>query len=166
MFRSRQVRRHFTVLLGCAALATAVPTAVALAQSAPATTEAPLGKVNKSTFGGVAIDGYDPVAYFTVGKPVKGTSAFNATYNGATYRFSSAENRDMFQADPAKYAPQYGGFCAWGVTKGGLYDIDPEAFAVVDGKLYLNYDKEVQKTWSADIPGFIRAADAKWPELR
>lgn len=122
-------------------------------------------RVNKSFFGGVALDGYDPVAYFTDGKPVEGRAEIAHEWNGAVWRFSTAAHRDRFAADPAKYAPQYGGFCAYAVSKGYTADIDPEAWKIVDGRLYLNYDLEVQKLWEQDVPGFIRRADENWPRL-
>jgi YHS domain-containing protein len=114
---------------------------------------------------GVAIKGYDPVAYFTESKAVAGTPEHTAEYKGSTFRFASKENRDAFVAEPEKYAPQYGGFCAFGAAGGYKAKIDPAAFTVVDEKLYLNYDARVQKMWAKDIPGFVAKADAKWPEV-
>ncbi len=115
---------------------------------------------------GLAIKGYDPVAYFTAGRPVEGDSDFVYEWRDATWRFASAAHRDLFAADPEKYAPQYGGFCAWAVSQGKTAPIDPDAWRIVDGKLYLNYSAKVQKTWEEDIPGFIQKADANWPQLR
>jgi YHS domain-containing protein len=112
-----------------------------------------------------AIRGYDPVAYFTQGAPVKGSKEFTHRWNGATWRFASAENRDRFAAAPEKYAPQYGGYCAYGVASGYAVKIEPDAWSVVDGKLYLNYDRSVQKSWQSDVPGYIRKADAHWPKV-
>jgi YHS domain-containing protein len=114
----------------------------------------------------LAIQGYDPVAYFTNEKPTKGSSDFTATYKNAIYHFSSEENRDLFRASPAKYAPQFGGFCAFGVTKGRKFDTDPTAWRVVDGKLYLNLNKDVQKVWLEDVPGFITNANQTWPTIK
>jgi YHS domain-containing protein len=111
-----------------------------------------------------AIRGYDPVAYFTDAKPVEGSDKFTHTWKGATWRFASAENRDRFVAAPEKYAPQYGGYCAYGVAGGYTVSIDPAAWSVVDGKLYLNYSRGVQSDWNKDIPGYIRKADANWPK--
>jgi hypothetical protein len=122
-------------------------------------------RVNKSFFGGVALDGYDPVAYFTDGKPVEGRSGITHEWNGAVWRFATPEHRDLFAADPAKYAPQYGGYCAYAVSKGYTADIDPEAWKIVDGRLYLNFDLEVQKLWEQDVPGHVRRADENWPRL-
>ena len=112
---------------------------------------------------GLAVHGYDVVAYFTEGKPVEGKAGYTATHDGATYRFSSAENRDKFAANPAAYAPQYGGYCAFGTAMGRKFDGDPQAWHIKDGKLYLNLNKKVQERWKTDIPGFIRGADNNWP---
>lgn len=109
-----------------------------------------------------AIKGYDPVAYFTEGKPVKGSEAYSFEWNGATWRFSSAENMAAFTANPEKYAPQYGGYCAYGVADGHKAPISPDAFSILEGKLYLNYNKQVQNTWNKDQQGYIKTADEKW----
>ena len=138
--------------------------AVAIALSAGLGAAVQAGLVNAAS--GVAIEGYDPVAYFTAGKPVKGSPKFSAAHDGATWRFSSAENRDAFSADPARYAPQFGGYCAWAVSQGYTAKIDPAAWKVVNDKLYLNYSKSVQQRWFKDIPGNIASADANWPGLR
>lgn len=135
---------------------------VAFAAAAPL---AALSPVNKSLFGGVAIDGYDPVAYFTDGKPVEGSKRFEHSWNGAVWRFASAEHRDLFAAEPERYAPQYGGYCAYAVANGGTADIEPDAWTVRDGKLYLNYDQEIQAKWRLDMAGYIAKADANWPKL-
>jgi len=121
--------------------------------------------VNKTFFGGVAIDGYDPVAYFTDGRPMEGKEQFEQEWNGATWRFASKEHRDLFAADPEKYAPQYGGYCAWAVSQGSTADIDPDAWKIHDGKLYLNYDAKVQAKWLADMENLIDKADQNWPKL-
>lgn len=115
---------------------------------------------------GVAISGYDPVAYFTTASAVKGSPEITATEAGATYRFSTKANRDAFVANPARYLPVYGGYCAYGVAHGHKVNVDPEAFRVVEDKLYLNYNKDVQKKWLADIPGNIKLADSNWVGLR
>lgn len=114
---------------------------------------------------GVAIKGYDPVAYFTESKPVKGSSAFTHRWMNSTWWFSSAKNRDEFARMPDKYAPQYGGYCAYGVSQNHTVSIDPEAWTIVDGKLYLNYSKGVQGTWSKAVPQHIAEADRNWPAL-
>lgn len=112
-----------------------------------------------------AIKGYDPVAYFTEGKPTRGNKEQSVNWMGATWYFASQENKNLFEKDPEKYTPQYGGYCAYGVAKGGLFKIEPEAWKVVHGKLYLNYNLKFQKDWEADIPGFIEQANENWPEL-
>ena len=112
-----------------------------------------------------AIRGYDPVAYFTEGRPVKGSKQFTHRWNGAEWRFASELNRERFAAAPEKYAPQYGGYCAYGVASGYAVKIEPDAWSVVDGKLYLNYDRSVQASWQKDVPGFVRKADANWPRV-
>jgi hypothetical protein len=114
---------------------------------------------------GLAIRGTDPVAYFTAGRPVAGSPAFTHAWRGATWRFATAANRDAFAADPERYAPAYGGFCAWAVAQGYTAPIDPRAWRVVDGVLYLNYNASVQRDWEKDIPGNIAKAAANWPRL-
>ncbi|MBF7074118.1 YHS domain-containing protein [Glaciecola sp. MH2013] len=110
----------------------------------------------------VAIQGYDTVSYFTPGAPVKGSNDYTATYKNAIYKFSSEVNRDAFKANPAKYAPQYGGFCAFGVTMNRKFDTDPLAFKIVDDKLYLNLNTNVQQRWLTDVDGFINTAEGNW----
>lgn len=115
---------------------------------------------------GVAIRGSDPVAYFTEGRPVAGSPAHALEWNGAVWHFASASNRAAFEADPERYAPQYGGFCAWAVAeKGKLYSTQPENWAIVDGKLYLNFNDDIQARWQEDIAGFIARGDERWPGL-
>ncbi|GAB3521162.1 YHS domain-containing (seleno)protein [Photobacterium alginatilyticum] len=114
----------------------------------------------------IAIKGYDPVAYFTESKALKGNKAFTATYKNAIYQFSSADNRDAFKAEPDKYAPQYGGYCAFGVAMGKKFETDPNAWKVVDNKLYLNLDKSVQKRWLEDVPGYINTANTNWSTIK
>lgn len=126
---------------------------------------AALSPVNKSLLGGVAIDGYDPVAYFSEGRPVEGSKEWSHDWNGATWRFASAANRDLFAKEPERYAPQYGGYCAWAVANGYTADIEPEAWTIRDGKLYLNYSLQVRDKWMGDVPGHIAKGDANWPKL-
>jgi hypothetical protein len=120
--------------------------------------------VNKNR-SGVALKGYDPVAYFEQGQPVKGSGALTVDWMGAKWQFSSTGNRDLFQADPQKYTPQYGGYCAWAVGHGYTADTDPEAWKIVDGKLYLNYNKSVQRMWEPEHRKWIEAGNANWPKL-
>ena len=130
--------------------------------------EPPINTLKNSLFGGrtdSAINGYDPVAYFTVGKPVKGQDGFATEWMGAKWKFSSQANLDLFKSNPEKYAPQYGGYCAYGVTQGSLVKVEPEQFTLRDGKLYLNYDADVQAKWLKDPAGYIKDADAKFQAL-
>jgi YHS domain-containing protein len=123
------------------------------------------GLINATFLGGTAIEGHDPVAYFTEGKPVEGSSAHTYQWKGATWKFWTKENRDAFAAAPQKFAPQYGGYCAWAVAQNSTAGIDPEAWRIVDGKLYLNYSTGIQDRWAKDIPGNIAKGDANWPEI-
>ena len=115
---------------------------------------------------GLAIRGADPVAYFTEGAYRPGKPEFTTKWMGAIWRFTSAEHRDRFVADPTRWAPQYGGYCAYAVSQGRTATIDPNAFTVVGDKLYLNYSKDIEKKWRANRDAYIEAADAKWPGLR
>ncbi len=115
---------------------------------------------------GLAIQGYDPVSYFTDGKPMKGSSKFTAEHNGATYQFSSIEHQTTFKANPDKYAPQYGGYCAYGLSYGSKAPIEVDKFSVVDGKLYLNFNGDIQSRWSKDISGHISKANANWKKIK
>ena len=114
---------------------------------------------------GVALRGYDPVSYFEVSRPTKGAAAHSFVYKGSKFLFASAENRAKFAADPERYAPQYDGFCALGTANGYKVSTQPDAFKVVDGKLYLNYNRKVFDIWTKDEPGYISKADANWPEV-
>jgi len=114
---------------------------------------------------GVALRGYDPVSYQTGAHPVMGSGAFTASHEGATYHFASAANRATFAADPARYAPAYGGFCAMGIAMERKLDGDPTLFRVVNNRLYLNVNAPVQARWVQDIPGNVKTASEKWPAL-
>ena len=114
---------------------------------------------------GVALDGQDVVAYFTQSKLVMGVSQFKHNWGGTTWMFASAANRDMFANNPEKYAPQYGGYCAQATSEGNLAVTQPDAWKIVNGKLYLNYDKTVQAQWMGDIPGHIASANKNWPAI-
>ena len=113
----------------------------------------------------LAIQGFDAVAYFAEGKSRLGNNGFQHEHQGATWFFVNQENLDAFKADPAKYTPQYGGFCAWAAAENYLAPADPEVFAVRNGKLYLNFNRDVQKKWLKDPAGFITRGDANWPKL-
>lgn len=141
-------RSFFSVMLGAGAL---------MAQPAKA------AKINLSN--GVAIQGYDPVAYFTQNMAVKGDASISVEFTGSTYQFSNAENRDLFLANPSKYMPQYGGYCAFAVANGALAPIDPEAFTVVNNRLYLNLSKDIRSRWLRDTSGNIAAGDRNWSSL-
>lgn len=112
-----------------------------------------------------AVSGYDPVAYFKTGAPVEGKKAFEYKYKDATWRFSTAENLAAFKSDPDKYAPQFGGYCAWAVSQGYTAKGDPRMWRIVGSKLYLNYNADIQKKWEKDIPGLIAKGDANWPKV-
>lgn len=114
----------------------------------------------------IAIKGYDTVSYFTKGKPVKGSESYTATYRGAIYQFSTADNRDLFRSAPERYAPQFGGYCAMGVALEKKLDTDPLAYKIVDGKLYLNLNAAVQKKWLTDVPGYIDSAEDIWVDIK
>ena len=114
---------------------------------------------------GLAAHGYDVVAYFTTGQPTLGRADFSTVYSNATYRFASQEHLEAFQKEPAKYVPQFGGFCAFGVSVGAKFDGDPSLWRIVDGKLYLNLNREIQKKWQEDIPGNIKKAEGNWQRI-
>ncbi len=124
-----------------------------------------ISPVNKSSLSKVAIKGYDPVAYFTSGKAAKGDKQFTLQHQGARWRFASQDNLNLFKADPEKYAPQFGGYCAWAVSQGYTAGIDPEAWKIFQDKLYLNYSKSVQARWEKEIAANIEKANANWPAL-
>lgn len=115
---------------------------------------------------GPAIKGYDPVAYFTESQAVKGQEAHSYSWKGAEWLFASAENKKKFVANPEKYAPQYGGYCAFAITKGQTASIDPEAWHISDGKLYLNLSKSIQDRWLANKDSFIDQANRNWPDIK
>jgi YHS domain-containing protein len=112
------------------------------------------------------LSGYDPVAYFTDGKPVRGSGYQVTVFKGITYAFASEEHKKMFEANPEKYVPVYGGFCAYGVAVGKKFVADPEVWKIVDGKLYLNLDRDIQRTWNKDVPGYIKKADNNWMKIK
>jgi len=122
-------------------------------------------QTNQHAVNGIAISGYDAVAYFTQQDAVKGDSAIQLDWNGATWYFSSKENRKLFAGNPEKYAPQYGGYCAYGASKGYKAKTDPIAWTVVGQKLYLNYNNQVKTIWLPDTSSRIQAADTYWKSL-
>ena len=124
----------------------------------------PVAAVNTSR-GGLAVKGHDPVAYFTQARPIQGAPAFSATHNGATWLFATAANRDAFLAEPGRFTPQFGGYCAWAVGHGYTADSDPQAWHIDNGKLYLNYNRSVQTMWLKDKARWIAEGDRNWPAL-
>ncbi|MEO1134248.1 MAG: YHS domain-containing (seleno)protein [Cyanobacteria bacterium J06639_1] len=130
--------------------------------AAPQSVEPPLAVFTEA---GVAIRGADVVAYFTDGAYVPGSPEFTYEWGDAVWQFASAANRDAFAANPVQYAPQYGGFCAWAVSQGYTAAVDPTAWKIVDGKLYLNFNASVQNRWARDIPGNIAKGDRNWPSV-
>lgn len=119
-----------------------------------------------ATVTGLALRGVDPVSYFTAGTPQDGDFSITAVHDDVTYRFVSEENKALFQENPEKYLPQYGGFCAFGTAMGVKVDGDPQLWKIVDGKLYLNLAPSIQERWNKDIPGFIATANTKWDEIK
>ncbi|WP_070987291.1 YHS domain-containing (seleno)protein [Halofilum ochraceum] len=123
------------------------------------------GPVYTGWFGNLAADGHDVVAYFTRGEPVEGSAEHSVEWNGAEWRFASAEHLERFRADPERYAPAYGGHCAYAVAEGYTAAGDPEHWTIHGGRLYLNYNAEVQTRWEADRDDYIAAANDNWPEV-
>lgn len=142
--------------------------AVAAGSVAPLTSHAvkQTGGEYNTMYAGLGAKGYDVVAYFTKGKPVQGSDKHEFVYGGVTWRFANAEHRAMFEANPEKYAPQYGGFCSWGAANGKLFDVDPaNGWTIVDGKLYLNFNADLNKTFTKEAVKFIPKADKNWQSL-
>ena len=151
-------------LAGAAATAVAVLALVAFAPGAGAVKQT--GREFNTLHAGLGAKGYDVVSYFTDGRPVAGSAEFTHEYGGVKWQFASKEHRDLFAASPKKYAPQYGGFCSWGVSVGKLFDVDPEhGWVIRDGKLYLNFNADINATFAKDAPAFIAKADVNWPKL-
>ncbi|RRB03982.1 YHS domain-containing (seleno)protein [Larkinella rosea] len=113
-----------------------------------------------------AIGGYDPVGYFTEGKPVMGSSDFTWSWQGANWQFASEKNRTAFKAEPERFAPQYGGYCAFGMSRGYKAPTEADAWTIVDNKLYFNYNQKVRTEWDKDRPGYIQKADKSWVEVK
>jgi YHS domain-containing protein len=138
---------------------------LALVLAAPALISAETVKPVNTDGAGLALHGYDAVAYFTEGRAVEGSVRFTHRWNGATWHFVSAANRDRFAQAPETYAPQFGGYCAWAVSRNYTADVDPEAFDIVDGKLYLNYSKAVRLRWKVNRGDNIAKGERHWPKL-
>lgn len=147
-----------TILIAAAALAAPI------AAIAPAHADGGIFVgVNQGT---IAVGGFDTVSYFQgTGVPVKGDAKYTVRYMDAEWRFSSQANADAFKENPAAYAPQFGGHCAWAMSRGSLAPGDPQVYKLVDGKLYLNVNKQVQSMWLKDVPGFIAKANAAWKNI-
>ncbi len=124
------------------------------------------GLIDKTFYGGVAIKGYDPVAYFTEGRPVKGSAAFSKEWLGATWHFANAKHRDAFSANPAKYMPQFGGYCSKAMSDGFVKSLDPNAWRIIDGKLYVYASKKGWNKFGKDIPGRIAKAETNWVKIK
>jgi hypothetical protein len=137
----------------------------ALVAATEARAEAPRPVNTLGSVEGIAIRGYDPVAYFRDGGPRPGKPEFTARHGEVSWRFASAEHKALFEADPERYVPAYGGFCAYGTSRGYLVKIEPEAWSIVDGRLYLNYDLGVRTTWLGRTKTYIARADGNWPRL-
>lgn len=155
--------KHIASLMQASAIVLAISlTGVAM----PAHAVKQTGGEYNTMHAGLGAKGYDVVAYFTVGLPTPGTDRYTADFGGVKWQFASAENLATFKADPAKYAPQYGGFCSWGVSVGKLFDVDPvNGWKIVDGKLYLNFNGDINTTFAKDASGFISKANRNWPTL-
>lgn len=145
-----------TILARAAALALAIGCA-----APPALADEPMRFLKR----GLALDGYDAVAYFTESRAVQGRAEFEHQWDGARWRFASAANRDRFAKEPERYAPQFGGYCAYAVSQGHTASADPEAWSVVGGRLYVNYSQSVKRTWEKDPAGYIRQGEANWPSV-
>ncbi|SDR47348.1 hypothetical protein SAMN05519103_03625 [Rhizobiales bacterium GAS113] len=145
------------------ALAAAIAVTGGITAATPALAAGP--QIN-ATITGLALRGYDPVAYFTDGKPVLGDFTITAQFEGATYRFASEDHKALFVKEPGKYLPQFGGFCAFGTAQGYKVDGDPNVWKIVDNKLYLNLAPPVAARWNQDIGGFIKTANEKWTDLK
>ncbi len=145
-----------------AAMAVALLAGVAIKAEAVKNT----GREYNTLYAGLGAKGYDVVSYFTDGKPIAGSPNFTHEYGGVKWQFVSKEHRDLFAANPKRYAPQYGGFCSWGVSVGKLFDVDPvNGWTIRDGKLYLNFNAEINSTFAKDAASFIAKADKNWPSL-
>jgi len=160
MVTKQRHRRRARSILGTSLVACVVAGALAPIPAAAAEKDPVF-----ATRGNLAIRGYDPVAYFTEGEPVKGRKEFTLGWQGADWRFASEENRDRFADDPEKYAPQYGGYCAWAVSRNYTAPTDPDAFTVVGDKLYLNYNRKIMEQWLEDRDANIESADRNWPTV-
>lgn len=137
----------------------------ALLMLASTSASAAIDAIYTGFFSNEALRGYDTVAYFTQGMPVEGSDDFTTQYMGAEWKFSSQEHLDLFLADPEKYAPQYGGYCAWAMSNGDTASAEPDLWTIHEGKLYLNYSRRVNERWLGNKEEFIQKADVEWPKF-
>lgn len=153
------------VLLAAGALLAAAT--LVMISPGPASAQNRAGGEYNGTYAGLGAKGHDVVAYFTQGRAVKGSDRYTHAFGGVTWQFASAAHRDQFKADPEKYAPQYGGFCSWGVAeKGRLFDVDPvNGWAIHNGKLYMNFNADINQVFQRDPAGLVQKANANWPSL-
>jgi len=156
-------RRKFICSVALVALTSL--TAVSVSQLAYAYDEKSTNSVNVDAQG-IALKGYDTVSYFTSGGPVLGSANFTEKFNGATYWFANSANRDTFKANPEKYIPAFGGFCAMGLALEQKLDVDPQLWRIVDGALYLNIHKPAQTRWLEDVKGNIEKANKNWSGIK
>ncbi|NKB52882.1 MAG: YHS domain-containing protein [Rhizobiaceae bacterium] len=152
----RRLMPTLTLLTACL-IFVALPQSSVLAKS-------PVAELNLSS-SGLALRGIDPVSYFKSKKPIKGSKEITALHGGGTYRFASQQNKDTFLANPVKYLPAYGGFCSYGAASSYKVDGDPNVWSIVDGKLYLNINKSVDRSWDRRRDYYIRTADKIWPKI-
>ena len=154
-----------SLLLAAGALLATI--ALALVSAGPASAQNRAGGEYNGTYAGLGAKGYDVVAYFTQGSAVKGSDRYTHAFGGVTWQFASATHRDAFKAEPERYAPQYGGFCSWGVAeKGRLFDVDPvNGWAIHNGKLYMNFNADINKVFQSDPAGYVEKASSNWPKL-
>jgi len=150
------MRRTFLKTMIGAAVLAAVQPVPAFAAKAP---------IYTGLLSNAALEGHDSVAYFTEGRPVKGSGEHSLRWQGADWYFASAENLAAFQAEPERYAPRFGGYCAYGVAVNNAVRGDPELWTIHDGRLYVNINRQVQDIWAQDIPGYIARAEANWPNV-
>jgi len=149
-----------------AILATSLAVLVMSLLASPVYAVKSTGGEYNTLYAGLGAKGYDVVAYFTEGQPVLGSEKYARDFGGVTWRFATKEHRDLFAANPKKYAPQYGGFCSWGISQGKLFDVDPvNGWQIVDGKLYMNFNADINATFAGDAGNFIAKANRNWPQL-
>ena len=153
------------IRLALAGLVLAAPIRLSAQQAVPATAPAATKVLVNVDRHGVALAGYDPVAFFVDSAAVRGDSTHRASHGGATYWFASEAHRALFTADPARYVPQFGGYCAYGASRGYAAKVEIDTWQIIDGRLTLNYDKDVQRTFNQDVAGYLRKANLNWPGI-